>query len=221
MDELENRYHEFCAEAQATFPAIYPNVVSLIAVSKTKPASMIRRLARMGHTQFAENYVQEALGKILELQELDLSWHFIGAVQRNKTRDLAKHFDWVQTVDRLIIAERLSAQRPEHKPPLNVLIQVNIDDEPQKNGCLPTDVAKLSADIAQLPRLKLRGLMCIPEKDSSAGFGRLKALFDSVAPYHDESFDTLSMGMSSDWKEAVQSGSTMIRIGSTLFGARG
>ena len=204
-----------------------PMHVTLLAVSKTKPSDMIRILAGEGQGDFGENYVQEAISKITELKDVTangspLVWHYIGHIQRNKTRDLAEHFDWVHGVDRLIIAERLSEQRPTTLAPLNVCIQVNIDDEASKSGCQPEEVPELVRQISQLPNLRLRGLMIIPAKDSTSAFATTKALFDDNRQNHahPEDWDTLSMGMSGDIEQAIAAGSTMVRIGTAIFGAR-
>ena len=204
-----------------------PAHVTLLAVSKTKPSDMIRILAAEGQGDFGENYVQEAISKITELKDVTangspLVWHYIGHIQRNKTRDLAEHFDWVHGVDRLIIAERLNEQRPTMLAPLNVCIQVNIDDEASKSGCQPEEVPELVRQISQLPNLRLRGLMIIPAKDSTNAFAITKALFDDNRQNHahPEDWDTLSMGMSGDIEQAIVAGSTMVRIGTAIFGAR-
>jgi pyridoxal phosphate enzyme (YggS family) len=197
--------------------------VSLLAVSKTQPASHLREMYANGQFCFGENYLQEALGKKEALQDLAIEWHFIGHVQRNKTKALAAHFDWVQGVDRLIIAERLSAQRPENLPALNICLQVNIDAQDSKDGCQPSEVAALVQQISQLPQLRLRGLMVIPKPDHVAAFTAAKQLFDEVKQHHHspDDWDTLSMGMSGDLEQAIVAGSTMVRVGTSLFGARG
>lgn len=204
-----------------------PSHVTLLAVSKTKPAEMIKILADEGQRNFGENYVQEAIAKITELKSVTangepLIWHYIGHIQRNKTRDLAEHFDWVQGVDRLIIAERLSEQRPDHLPPLNICIQVNIDDEASKSGCTPEALPELIKAMSQLPKLRLRGLMIIPAKQSDTAFSQTKALFEQNRQYHanPSDWDTLSMGMSGDIEQAITHGSTMVRVGTAIFGAR-
>ncbi len=173
-----------------------------------------------GHS--AKNYLQEALDKIDALQDLDIEWHFIGHVQRNKTKHLAEKFDWVHGVDRLIIAERLSNQRGDDQAALNICLQVNIDGQESKDGCAPEDVAELVAQMSQLPKIRLRGLMVIPAPDNTAAFADAKKLFDAVKVQHahPEDWDTLSMGMSSDLEAAIAAGSTMVRVGTALFGAR-
>lgn len=204
-----------------------PAHVTLLAVSKTKPATMIAALAAQGQSDFGENYVQEALTKIAALKTVTangqpLVWHYIGHIQRNKTRDLAEHFDWVHGVDRLIIAERLNDQRPDTLSPLNVCIQVNIDDEASKSGCQPDALPDLVRQISNLRNLRLRGLMIIPAKDSQTAFTATKALFDSHRQYHayPEDWDTLSMGMSGDIDQAIQAGATLVRVGTAIFGTR-
>lgn len=200
--------------------------VTLLAVSKTKPAEMIAVLAKQGQRDFGENYLQEAIEKITVLQAqpetAHIVWHYIGHIQRNKTRDIAENFDWVQTLERDIIAKRLNDQRPENMSPLNVLIQINIDDEDSKSGCRPQDLPDLIATIKAYERLQLRGLMIIPAKADTDAFARTKQLFEEVKQSHPDlkTWDTLSMGMSSDMTAAIASGSTMVRVGSAIFGAR-
>lgn len=199
--------------------------VTLLAVSKTKPAEMIATLARHGQRDFGENYLQEAIEKISTLQDnpdtQDIIWHYIGRIQRNKTRDIAEHFDWVQTLERDIIAKRLNEQRPDTLPPLNVLIQVNIDDEDTKSGCLPEELPQLIKAIQGYERLQLRGLMIIPAKANTDAFARTQQLFMDIKNAHDlPMWDTLSMGMSADMAAAITHGSTMVRVGSAIFGAR-
>ena len=215
---------------QAVTAQLPPNV-TLLAVSKAYPSEAIATLYKAGQTAFGENYVQEALTKIAELDDLKhsenpLQWHYIGHIQRNKTRDLAEHFDWVQGVDRLIIAQRLNEQRPEHLPPLNICIQVNIDDEASKSGCTPDALPELVQAISQLPKLRLRGLMVIPapvaKHANQTAFTQTHLLFENARPHHTkpDDWDTLSMGMSGDMEEATASGSTMVRIGTAIFGSR-
>lgn len=192
----------------------------LLAVSKTKPATMIRALYEAGQQDFGENYLQEALGKIDALNDLPITWHYIGSIQRNKTRDIAKYFDWVHTIEREVIAKRLNEQRAG-LPPLNVLIQVNIDDEDSKSGCLPDELPSLISSMLGYENLCLRGLMVIPDKAGSDAFVRTKALFDEMAErFKLPQWDSLSMGMSGDMAEAVANGSTMVRVGTAIFGAR-
>jgi pyridoxal phosphate enzyme (YggS family) len=197
------------------------NSVQLLAVSKTKPAEALREAYAAGLCDFGENYLQEALGKQLELADLPLIWHFIGPIQSNKTRAIAEHFDWVHSVDRLKIAQRLSEQRPAELPPLNICIQVNVSGEASKSGCTPDDLPALAAAISALPRLKLRGLMAIPEPtedraEQDAAFAAVQKLQASL----DLPLDTLSMGMSHDLESAIAQGATWVRIGTALFGAR-
>lgn len=195
--------------------------VGLLAVSKTKPAAAIREAAACGLRDFGENYLQEALQKQIELADLPLTWHFIGPIQSNKTRALAEHFAWVHSVDRLKIAQRLSEQRPNHLPPLNICLQINISDEDSKSGCSIEQLPELARAVTQLPNLRLRGLMAIPAPSSDAqqqqlAFARLRELQASLQL----DLDTLSMGMSDDLEAAIAQGSTWVRIGSALFGAR-
>ncbi len=196
--------------------------VSLLAVSKTHPASSIEAFYQLGQHCFGENYLQEALEKIKQLQHLEIEWHFIGHVQRNKTRHLAENFVWVHGVDRLMIAQRLSSQRPPDLIPLNICLQVNIDDQDSKDGCKPDEVAVLVRQISQLPNIQLRGLMVIPKPDHREAFAQTQYLFEQVRQYHQypEQWDTLSMGMSSDLETAIVAGATIVRIGTALFGAR-
>lgn len=198
--------------------------VTLLAVSKTFGADAVQAAYGAGQTQFGENYIQEAVQKITELRQLPLVWHCIGPIQSNKTRLVAEHFDWVHTVDRLKIAQRLSEQRPPHLAPLQVCIQVNVDGGPTKSGVAPDEALALAQAVAELPRLQLRGLMCIPEPapDFEAAcpvFKRARGLFDTLNAAG-LGLDTLSMGMSADLEAAVASGSTMVRVGSAIFGAR-
>ncbi|MCE0462444.1 MULTISPECIES: YggS family pyridoxal phosphate-dependent enzyme [Pseudomonas] len=195
--------------------------VQLLAVSKTKPAQALREAYAAGLRDFGENYLQEALGKQAELTDLPLIWHFIGPIQSNKTRAIAEHFAWVHSVDRLKIAQRLSEQRPAELPPLNICIQVNVSGEASKSGCTPTDLPALADAISALPRLRLRGLMAIPEptEDRTAqdtAFATVQRLQASL----DLPLDTLSMGMSHDLESAIAQGATWVRIGTALFGAR-
>lgn len=196
--------------------------VQLLAVSKTHPSESLREMYQTGQRAFGENYLQEALDKIEALSDLDIEWHFIGHVQRNKTKHLAEKFAWVHGVDRLIIAERLSNQREASQPALNICLQVNIDAQDTKDGCQPGEVAELVKQISQLPHLKLRGLMVIPAPNNPQAFSDAKALFEAVKTEHahPEDWDTLSMGMSGDMQEAIAAGSTMVRVGTALFGAR-
>lgn len=198
-----------------------PDTVRLLAVSKTKPAADIREAFAGGLADFGENYLQEALAKQTELADLALTWHFIGPIQSNKTRPIAEHFQWVHSVDRLKIAQRLSEQRPAHLPPLNVLLQVNVSGEDSKSGCSPEELPALAQAVAQLPNLKLRGLMAIPEPTEDvaaqhAAFARLREAMHAL----NLGLDSLSMGMSHDLEAAIDEGATWVRIGTALFGAR-
>lgn len=197
----------------------------LLAVSKTQPAAAIRALAAQGQRAFGENYVQEALRKQAGLADLALEWHLIGHLQSNKAGEAARAFDWVQSLDRPKLVDALARQRPDTMPALNVLIQVNIDDEASKHGCRPDAVPALAAAVAAQPRLALRGLMAIPAPHPAPGrrleaFRAMKALYDALAASH-PGVDTLSMGMSGDYLDAIGEGATMVRIGTALFGARG
>lgn len=199
--------------------------VTLIGVSKTKPAEDVAEAHRLGLTNFGENYLQEAVRKIDELQELNAQWHYIGAIQSNKTKDVAKHFDWVHTVDRVKIGQRLSSQCPEGKI-LQVLVQVNIDADPKKSGCPASQTPALVEELMRLPCLEVRGLMAILSQSSDP-----RASYESVAQLHRDvgsglsmerrqKWDTLSMGMTADMEHAIAAGATHIRIGTALFGGR-
>ena len=199
--------------------------VRLLAVSKTKPVQAIEEAIRAGQCAFGENYVQEGVEKIAYFSgNKSLEWHFIGPLQSNKSRLVAEYFDWIQTVDRFKIAERLNDQRPEHLRPLNVLIQINISDESSKSGIQPEEMFSLAEKISQFPRLKLRGLMAIPKPESEPeqqkiALRKMKDLFNRLQQRF-ESVDTLSMGMSDDMASAIECGSTMVRIGTAIFGER-
>lgn len=198
--------------------------ITLLAVSKTFPAAAVREAYRAGQRAFGESYLQEALDKIESLGDLPLEWHFIGPLQSNKTRAIAENFSWVHGVDRLKIAERLSAQRPQHLPPLNVCIQVNVSGERSKSGVAPQELMPLARQVAQLPQLKLRGLMAIPAPESDVAaqrvpFARLRELQQQLIA-QGMALDTLSMGMSQDMVAAILEGATIVRIGSAIFGSR-
>ena len=201
-----------------------PDDVSLLVVSKTFTHDAIREACQAGQTCFAESYVQEALNKIAVLGDLPVEWHFIGPIQSNKTRAIAEHFAWVHSVDRLKIAERLSAQRPAHLPPLQVCLQVNIGGEASKSGMPPDEVAQLAMKVVQLPHLNLRGLMTVPAPSDDvaaqrAAFAQLRELRDQLNR-QGLRLDTLSMGMSHDFPAAIAEGATMVRIGTAIFGNR-
>jgi pyridoxal phosphate enzyme (YggS family) len=196
----------------------------LVAVTKAKTAESVRLAATAGVTDFGENYLQEAQVKMEQLADLKLNWHFIGGIQSNKTRPIAERFDWVQSVDRLGVARRLSEQRPFHAPPLNICIQVALVPEATKGGVAPAALAGLAAAVAGLPRLKLRGLMCVPPPQPDAAaqravFARLRAALDDLNAGGLE-LDTLSMGMSADFESAIAEGATLVRVGTALFGDR-
>ena len=198
--------------------------VRLLAVSKTFPADAVREAYCGGQVAFGENYLQEALEKMEALRDLPLEWHFIGPIQSNKTRAIAENFAWVHSVDRLKIAERLSAQRPVHLPLLNVCLQVNVSGEESKSGVAPEEVVALAQKVARLPHLRLRGLMTIPapakdEAAQRAPFARMRALLEQLKS-QGVMLDTLSMGMSYDCAAAIQEGATIVRIGTAIFGAR-
>ena len=201
-----------------------PRTVTLVAVSKSVPAQRLEQAVAAGQLAFGENYIQEAVAKMALLQHLPIDWHCIGPVQSNKTRLVAEGFAWVHSVDRLKTAQRLSEQRPAHLEPLQVCLQVNIDGGLGKGGVLPADALALALELQKLPRLRLRGLMTIPEPASdfaaaSAVHLQTKALFDSLRA-QGLALDTLSMGMSADLEAAIHCGSTMVRVGSAIFGER-
>lgn len=224
MNDLNQARNHVLVQIQQACLATNRDVsqVQLLAVSKTHPSTLLKEMYATGQRAFGENYLQEALEKIENLKDLEIEWHFIGHVQRNKTKHLAEKFAWVHGVDRFIIAERLSNQREATQTPLNICLQVNIDAQDSKDGCQPDDVADLVKQISKLKNLKLRGLMVIPAPDHPQAFSDAKQLFDQVKVHHAhaEDWDTLSMGMSGDMVEAIAAGSTMVRIGTALFGAR-
>lgn len=199
-----------------------PGSVLLLAVSKTKPSEDIAAAYQAGQRHFGENYLQEALRKQQELGAYAITWHFIGPIQSNKTRPLATHFDWVHSVDSLKIARRLSEQRPAHLPPLNICLQVNISDEPSKSGIALAELPQLCEQVAKLPNLKLRGVMAIPAPQDDFEQQRLpyKTLYQAVASLNQPGLDTFSFGMTGDLKAAIAEGSTIVRIGTALFGER-
>ena len=218
-----NSIRQQITEAEKKY-ARQPGSVQLLAVSKTRPASDIRAACDSGLREFGESYLQEALAKIEELGDLDLTWHFIGPIQSNKTRPISEHFHWVHSIDRAKVARRLSEQRPPELPPLQVCIQVNISAEPSKSGVSPEELPALAELICSLPGLKLRGLMAIPaasddEAQQRQAFARLRELKSALQNLAPE-MDTLSMGMSADLESAIMHGSTMVRIGTDLLGPR-
>ena len=219
LRQVQERIQQACVTA-----ARDPLSVRLLAVSKTFPASQVAEAFAAGQTAFGENYIQEAVEKITALAHLPLDWHCIGPIQSNKTRLVAEHFDWVHSVDRLKIAQRLSEQRPGNLAPLNVCLQINIDGGPTKSGVAPEEALALAQAVAQLPRLRLRGIMTIPEPSenfasASKAHREARALFDALCQ-SGLALDTLSMGMSADLEAAISEGSTMVRVGSAIFGGR-
>jgi pyridoxal phosphate enzyme (YggS family) len=201
-----------------------PESITLVAVSKKHPVTAVLEAAAAGQRDFGENFVQEGVDKIRHAGRDDLVWHYIGHLQSNKTRDAAKYFDWVHTIDRMKIARRLSAQRPDELPPLNVCIQVNIDDETSKSGVPPAAAVGIAEEVARLDRLRLRGFMCIPEPTADVGEQRraFRTLSDIARTARERGMDvdTLSMGMSSDYAAAIAEGATLVRIGTAIFGPR-
>jgi hypothetical protein len=220
LQTVRARIAAACAQAQRPVTD-----VTLLAVSKTFGPEAVREAHAAGQTAFGENYIQEAVEKIGLLADLPLEWHCIGPIQSNKTRLVAQHFDWAHTVDRLKIAERLSEQRPEDRPPLSVCIQVNIDGGPNKSGVAPDEVLALAQQVARLPRLRLRGLMTLPEPSEDyaaqvAVHERAAQLFRELRAEGLDDVDTLSMGMTADLEAAIAAGSTMVRVGTAIFGGR-
>ena len=222
IEAVRARVSQACQAA-----GLAPDAVRLLAVSKTFGPEAVLQAVQAGQTAFGENYIQEGVDKVLALRAAghpELEWHCIGPIQSNKTRLVAEHFDWVHTVDRLKVAQRLSDQRPAQLPPLQVCVQVNVDGGANKSGVAPGELLALAAAVAQLPRLQLRGLMCIPEPAPSfeaqcAVFAQAQALFRALQA-QGLAVDALSMGMSDDLEAAVASGSTMVRVGSAIFGSR-
>ncbi|HEX4937917.1 MAG TPA: YggS family pyridoxal phosphate-dependent enzyme [Candidatus Kapabacteria bacterium] len=220
LQAIQQRIRLACEAAGRTAQS-----VRLIAVSKTFPAADVRALAAAGQRAFGENYVQEAIAKMAELHDLALEWHFIGPLQSNKTRAIAEQCNWVHSLDRLRIAQRLSDQRPLSMDSLRVLLQVNISGEASKSGCTPEELPALAAAVAQLPRLQLLGLMTVPEPTPDvavqrARFARLRQLRDSLQQQLGLALPELSMGMSADLEAAIGEGATLVRVGTALFGAR-
>jgi hypothetical protein len=216
---VQQRIQAACLQANRS-----ENAVSLLAVSKTKPIADIIQLAEYGQSCFGENYVQESLKKIEQCPTLE--WHFIGPIQSNKTKAIAENFQWVHSVDRLKIAQRLSAQRPPEQQSLNILLEVNISEEESKAGFTPHALLNAAEEIAQLPNLRLRGLMAIPQKAEGLAaqrqpFAHMRQLLEMLNQHHPEwALDTLSMGMSGDLEAAIMEGATMVRIGTDIFGVR-
>jgi len=211
-------------EAAARGAGRDPASIRLLAVSKQQPAAMIAAAAAAGQREFGENYVQEAVAKVEALGDAGLTWHFIGQLQGNKTRDVAERFQWVHTLDRERIAARLAAQRPHYAGPLDVLLQVNLDAEPGKGGVEPEALSRLAEIVGGLPRLRLRGLMCIPEPAADEAsqrrpFQQLRKLLEELNS-RGHALETLSMGMSADLEAAVAEGATIVRVGTAVFGPR-
>ncbi len=222
VSNLQAVHHAIMQAAQAAERD--PAGIMLLAVSKTFPASAIQEAYAAGQREFGENYLQEALDKIVALRDLEIVWHFIGPIQSNKTRAIAENFTWVHGVERLKIAQRLSEQRPPHLPPLNICLQVNVSGEESKSGVAPQEMVNLAREVAKLPQLLLRGLMAIPapaedEATQRQPFARLRELSQEIAA-QGMALDTLSMGMSHDFAAAIQEGATIIRIGTAIFGKR-
>ena len=232
MSDFENRLQMITRELQAAADHHQRPAPLLLAVSKKHSAAAIATLFKAGQHAFGESYVQEALHKQAELQHLAIDWHFIGPIQSNKTKEIANHFSWVHSVDRLKIAKRLNDQRDTQRGPLNICVQVNIDNEASKAGVCSTDVSALCKAIVAMPNLALRGLMCIPQKredpqEQRAAFAALARLLAGLktelgadSPALVARLDTLSMGMSNDYEAAIAEGSTLVRIGTALFGGR-
>ncbi|PNS07453.1 YggS family pyridoxal phosphate-dependent enzyme [Solilutibacter silvestris] len=224
MSTIEQRHHDLLASLQAAAGRQGQRLPRLLAVSKFQPVAAIAALRDAGQRAFGENYVQEAMAKQRELADRDIEWHLIGHLQTNKAREAARHFDWVQSVDRQRLVDALTRERPADLPPLNVLVQVNVDDETSKSGCRIDEAEALCSAIATHPNLRLRGLMAIPAPHPDlevrrTAFRRMRALFDQLKVAH-PGMDTLSLGMSDDAELAIAEGSTMVRIGTALFGQR-
>ena len=219
MSDLSIRYTKVQHEVTQFATTHGLRIPDLLAVSKTRTVTEIQELINLGQTAFGENYVDEAEAKIAALQTQGITWHFIGPIQSNKTRRIATHFDWVQSVSRSKEIRRLSAQRPDGMNALNICLQVNIDAESQKAGCRPDQIMELAELVTALPRLKLRGLMAIPRAGTTNGHLRMAELFHAMQS-DDAGVDTLSLGMSGDWQPALRTGSTMLRVGTALFGPR-
>ena len=226
MDNLDTRFqHTKGRISQALAAAKRDDSVHLLAVSKYHSVDKIKALYALGQTEFGENYVSEAQDKIVALADYAICWHFIGPIQSNKTRQIASLFDWVQSVDRIKIAQRLSQQRPENKEPLNICLQLNLNNEAQKSGFSLAELEHNIAQISDYPNLRIRGLMAIPEQSSDLdqqrhNFAQLRQLQEKMSRQFNLNLDTLSMGMSSDLEAAILEGSNMVRIGTALFGSR-
>ncbi|ACV25638.1 YggS family pyridoxal phosphate-dependent enzyme [Kangiella koreensis] len=219
LADLQLQIVKTCAKRR-----IFKHNVLFVAVSKRHPADSIREAYAAGHRDFGENQVQEALDKISQLSDLNINWHMIGVIQSRKCKDIAQHFDWVQSVDRLKVAQKLNQHREQDQSPLNVLIQVNLFGESQKAGVNAAECKKLAHEIMQLPRLKLRGLMALPPKQTDPQtqfqqFERIHSVYQELQAEYPQ-LDTLSMGMSGDYEPAILAGSTMIRLGTAIFGER-
>jgi pyridoxal phosphate enzyme (YggS family) len=219
VTKLTNRVRLAAQKSQRS-----PQDISIVAASKTRSAEIIEQAFEAGLTNFGENYLQESLEKIEQLRALKIVWHFIGPIQSNKTRSIAENFDWVHSVDRAKVARRLSAQRPDNLPPLQLCLQVNISQEPSKSGVLARELPELVQEISELKNIQLRGLMAIPAATTDAhqqllAFGQMRELLESVQAMS-STMDTLSMGMSGDLEAAIAQGSTLIRVGSDIFGPR-
>ena len=217
IQSIQKQIAQFCFACNRR-----PETVLLLAVSKTKSASEIAQAYRSGLRHFGENYCQEALLKQQALGAFDITWHFIGPIQSNKTKLIAQRFSWVHSVDSLKIAKRLSDQRPSHLPPLNICLQVNISDETTKSGISLLELPKLSSEVSELPRIKLRGFMAIPapEQDFDSQRKPYKRLVEAANRLNNPEWDTFSFGMTDDLKAAIFEGSTLVRIGTAIFGSR-
>jgi PLP dependent protein len=226
MQTLDTRFRQLCDRIVAAEQQFNrkPGAVRLLAVSKTQPPGAIAHIYKLGQRDFGENYLQEALPKIRALADLPIQWHFIGGIQANKSRDIAECFDWVHSIDRFKVAQRLNEQRPANRGPLNICLQINLEDEAGKGGIAPADAPQLAEQIAALPQLKLRGLMCIPAEhpdfeSQRRVFSRLRLLQEAINR-QGHRLDTLSMGMSNDLEAAIAEGSTLLRVGTAIFGPR-
>lgn len=222
LEIVRSQINIACQNAQRS-----TETVTLLAVSKTRPADELRAAYTQGQRDFGENYLQESLEKIEQLQDLAICWHFIGPIQSNKTRPVAESFNWVHSVDRFKVAQRLSAQRPEQLPPLNICLQINISGEESKSGILPEQLPELASQVLQLPNIRLRGLMAIPassedQEQQRQPFTKMHQLLEQLQQTHPDhpELDTLSMGMSGDMDAAIAEGASIVRIGTAIFGAR-